>query len=58
MLGNRCGGFAVKFVDDFVKDGFTRLVAIDFDEETKRFVMLEYGNGLGAKFLEAIAENV
>ena len=29
----RFGSFGEKFGDDFVKDGFARLVAIDFDEK-------------------------
>ena len=29
-LGGGSGGFAIEFVDDFVEDVFTSLIAVDF----------------------------
>lgn len=49
-----CGGsFGVKAVDDFAKNLFAGLVAVDFDEEAEGVVVLEDGAGFGAEFLEA-----
>lgn len=51
-------GFGVEFVDDFVKNAFAELVAVDVDEEVESFVILEDGCGFGAEFLEAGLENL
>lgn len=48
--------FGVEFVDDFFEDGFARLVTVDVDEKIEFFVMLEYWDGLGAKFFKASME--
>ena len=37
----RFSGFGGKFGDNFVENGVTVLVAVDFDEKAERFVVLE-----------------
>ena len=56
-LGERLGGFLVKFFDDFVKDGLARLVAVDLDEEAEGLVVLQNGQSFFAEFLDAGAKD-
>ena len=56
-LGTKLGSFGGEFFDDLIKDVFADLVAVDFDEESESFVMLEDGKGFLAEFFEASFEN-
>ena len=46
----------IEFVDDFVKDVFTGLVAVDFDKQAESFVMLENGESFVVELLESGAK--
>ena len=56
IFGLGTGGFLVELVDNFIKDGFAGLVAIDTDEEAEVSVMEDDGKGLFAEFVETSAE--
>ena len=43
----------VEFVNNFVKDGFTGLIAVDFDKKVEGVVMLENGDGFLVELFEA-----
>ena len=57
-LGKRFGSFVVKFGNDFVKNIFARIIAIDFDEEAEIVVVLNDWHGLLAEFPEAVFEDI
>ena len=56
-LGARIDGEFVEFVDNFVVDGFARLIAVNVDEKAKVFIVLHDWEGFGVEFFKASMES-
>lgn len=56
-LGERLGGFSVKFFDDFIKNLVAGLIAVDFDEQAEFIIVLEDGSGFLAELFEPSFES-
>ncbi len=49
--------FSVKFFDDLVENGIAGLIAVDFDQESERAIVLNNWESFFAEFFETIMKN-